>query len=501
MAYKPLPIVEVSLDEVEVDLDNYRIPDRPAANEAAAMDYLFLHADAFGLARMILRDGYFDSEPLIVVEVGSKYVVLEGNRRLSALKALRDPSVVPEHETVIRALLKRFALEADNLPDTVRALIAPNRASARLHIARVHTTQWKKPCGRDEQANYYYDSVRNGSRTVQDLKDEFPGVTVVRFIKMAVMRRFLKGVKFRDASLHGYVTKPGLTMSAFEYAYRHTSIAEAMGIFFTEDGQLRPLAKTPEEIGAALTKRQREAVEYLMTQFRAPGGLNTRSEEFRAGTPRHTDLVNRLWGRTAGASAASPAEGRSDDSEADGSDGSGASGADAEPGEAGAGTGGPGAGTDDGAGRRGPNRPDTKDKLDLTGLDYTSHVPTNLQLRYYELRRLNLRDNPIAAAVLLRTVLETTIKFHFEASPTPASRELSEVFKLVESTYGKEKPLRNAINRIKNGPATTPGSIQWFNQAAHSIDAVITAQDVREAFLLVNPLLRRLLRPPASQGT
>ena len=98
-------------------------------------------------------------------------------------------------------------------------------------------------------------------------------------------------------------------------------------------------------------------------------------------------------------------------------------------------------------------------------------------------------------------MLETTIKFHFEASITPARGELSEVFRLVVSTYGKEKALRNAISRAQNGSAATPGSLQWFNQAAHSIDAVITAQDVREAFLLVNPLLRRLLRPPAVPGS
>lgn len=500
MAYKALPIVEVGLDELRVDLGNYRIPDRPTS-QAAAMDYLFLYADTVGLARMILRDGYFDSEPLIAVEDKPGYVVLEGNRRLSALKALRDPAVVPEHEATIRALLKRFQLEAENLPDTVRVLIAPSRASARQHIARLHTTQSKKPWGRDEQANYYYNSVRNGTQTVEQLKQEFPGVNVVRFIKLAVMRRFLKGVKFRDESLHVYVTKPGLKMSGVEYAYRPSEIAEAMGVFFAEDGQLRPLTKTPEAIGAALKKRQREAVEYLMTQFRAPGGFNTRSDEFRPGTDEYTDLVNRLWGRSPGESAGSPTGEGGDEPEADDP-------ADPESGNDGDGAGGTGTGTggspEDGGdetGRRGPNHPDTKDKLDLAGLDYSTHVPTNLQRRYHELRRLNLRDTPIAAALLLRTVLETTIKFHFEASATPASRELSEVFKLVASTYGKEKSLRNAISRVQNGPASTPGSIQWFNQAAHSIDAVITAQDVRDAFLLVNPLLRRLLRPPASPGT
>lgn len=493
MAYKPLPIVEVSLDDVQLDLDNYRIPVRPN-DEAAAMDHLFTSEKVLDQARMILRDGYFDNEVPIVVEEGGKYVALEGNRRLSALKALRDPTVIPSHEQAVRALLKRRAVEAENLPESIRVFIVPSRDVARPHVARLHTTQSKKPWGRDEQANYYY-SLLDGRRTVADLRDEFPGVQVVRFIKMAVMRRFLKGVRFHDGSLHAYVIGPGLTMSVFEYAYRHTSIAEAMGAFFEDDGQLRPRNKTPEKIGAALTKRQRESVEYLMTQFRA-GDLNTRSAAFRKDSPENKDLVNRLWGRTASESTGASADYDSGDDSSEtgtGGDGSGAQGH-----EAGAGAEGSQSDTDGKTGGRGPNHPDTKDKFDLAGLDYTTHTPTNLQLRYHELRKLSLREVPIAAAVLLRTVFETTVKFHFEASASPATGELSQAFKLVASTYGKEKALRQPIGRIESGQASTPGSIQWFNLAAHSADVVITAQDVREAYRVINPVLRRLLRPPTS---
>ncbi|MEO7285925.1 MAG: hypothetical protein ABI140_03295 [Jatrophihabitantaceae bacterium] len=481
---------------MQLDLENYRIPVRPD-DQAAAMEHLFNSEKVMDQARMILRDGYFDNEVPIVVEEGGRYVALEGNRRLSALKALRDPTVVPSHEQAVRALLKRRAVEAENLPESIRVFIVPSRDLARPHVARLHTTRSKKPWGRDEQANYYY-SLLSGRRTVADLKEEFRGVQVVRFIKMAVMRRFLQGVQFHDGSLHEYVSGPGLTMSVFEYAYRHVSIAEAMGAFFEDDGQLRPKTKVSEKIGAGLTKRQRDAVEYLMTQFRA-GDLNTRSAAFRKDTPENTDLINRLWGRTPGGSAGGSADDDSGAPPGDDSSETGGGGADG-PGH-GAGAAGSNNEGGDNAGGRGPNHPDTKDKLDLAGLDYWTHTSTNLQLRYQELRRLSLGEFPIAAAVLLRTVLETTIKFHFEAAAVPVTGELSQVFKLVASTYGKEKALRQPIGRIESGQASTQGSIQWFNLAAHSADVVITAQDVREAFRTVHPVLRRLLRPPASSAS
>ena len=63
---------------------------------------------------------------------------------------------------------------------------------------------------------------------------------------MAVIRRFLAGVRFSDHSLHEYVTGSSLTMSAFEYAYRRRDLAEAIGVIFYQDGHLMPRKSTPE---------------------------------------------------------------------------------------------------------------------------------------------------------------------------------------------------------------------------------------------------------------
>ena len=45
------------------------------------------------------------------------------------------------------------------------------------------------------------------------------------------------------------------------------------------------------------------------------------------------------------------------------------------------------------------------------------------------------------------------------------------------------------------------GSIQWFNLIAHSADASVSADDVRQAWKVVNPLLRRLLRPSSQASS
>ncbi|WP_404380323.1 hypothetical protein LL946_10315 [Knoellia locipacati] len=493
MTYQALPIETHTLDELALDLDNYRIPVR-SADENSALNYLYAEEDVFETAKMIIRDGYFDNEVPIVVEDGKRYTVLEGNRRVSALKVLADPSLIPDHEDVIRGLLKRYATEAADLPTAIRVLVAPTRDAAARHIARLHTTVPKKRWSRDQQAKYYF-SLLGSTTTVEDVRRAYPGVSVPRFIKMAVMRQFLGGVKFTDRTLHEYVTGERLTMSAFEYAYKKAAIAAAIGASFNRDGLLLPVAKSPERIGADLEGQQLAAVEYLMAEFRA-GRLNTRSPEFGKDTPELARLLAALTGVAPEAEPQDPDDPDGDPEDPGSEDpwvddpDDGPDGGSADP------KGDPGSGDP-----RGPNHPDTKDRLILTGLDFTTHASVNLQNRYHELQRLALSRTPVAAAMLMRAVLESTIKFHFEGTATPAHGQLKDCITVVKTAYGKEKEVREAINKIDSADARTPGTVRWFNDVTHSADAVPTPQTVRDALRLLHPLLRLLLRPAQPLGS
>lgn len=499
MAYEQLPIVEVDLDQLLLDLENYRIPTR-RDDEPGALKYLFASEDVLGAARLILRDGYFDNEVPIVTSASagggsSPYTVLEGNRRVSALKALQDPTIVPRHEAEIRALLKRYAVEAENLPKRIRVIVAPDRATAAPHVARLHTGISKRRWSRDQQATFYYSLV-DELTTVDDVKAQYPDVEVSRFMRMAVMRRFLNAAPFSDHTLRQYAASDDLAMSAFEYAYRSKEIASAIGVAFDKDGMLLPRASTPEKIAAKLTKKKLNALEYLVSEFRA-GQLNTRSPEFKKRNPEYQSLVDRLNGvPTAAPSQPTPPSPPAQPTPSSLSQGSAPSG----PNAGGGGAAPTPSGSPGGTGSRGPNHPDTKDTLDLSGLDY-ENAPLNLKLRYFELRKISLSNLPIAVAILMRSVLEATIKVHFEGSPIPATGQLSDVFKHVAQAYGREKSVKSTIDTIQSGNAHKHGSIQWFNLIAHSADASVSPDDVRQAWKVVNPLLRYLLRPISQKSS
>ncbi|MBN9152401.1 MAG: hypothetical protein J0J05_00230 [Microbacterium sp.] len=503
MAYEQLPMVEVDLDGLLLDLENYRIPTR-RDDEAGALKYLFASEDVLGAARLIIREGYFDNEVPIVISATpsgklDRYTVLEGNRRVSALKALQDPTIVPGHEAQLRALLKRYAVEADNLPQRIRVLVAPDRATAAPHVARLHTGISKRRWSRDQQATFYYSLV-DDQTTVEDVKAQYPDVEVARFMKMAVMRRFLSAAPFSDHSLRDYAASDDLAMSAFEYAYRNKDIASAIGVEFDKDGMLLPRPSTPEKIAAKLPKKRLIALEYLVGEFRA-GRLNTRSPEFKKRSADHQPFVDRLNG-VVSIPATTPPAPTAPTPTGPVQPGSGGTATSTKGGQSsggGAQPQGPETGTAGGPGSRGPNHPDTKDTLDLSGLQYES-APLNLKLRYFELRKIGLGNLSISAAILMRSVLEATIKVHFEGSSTPVTGELSAVFKQVATSYGQDKSLKSTIAAIQSGNAHRHGSIQWFNLLAHSADASANADDVRQAWKVVSPLLRRLLHPPTQTG-
>jgi hypothetical protein len=95
-AYDLPPIGEaqkVSVELLDFDEHNPRFtPDKKpdGSSDAAVVAMLATSADLSELIQSISTSGYINIEPLIVIERNGRLAVLEGNRRLAAVKVLRD---------------------------------------------------------------------------------------------------------------------------------------------------------------------------------------------------------------------------------------------------------------------------------------------------------------------------------------------------------------------------------------------------------------------------
>jgi hypothetical protein len=72
------------------------------------------------LAMSIAANGFFPHEPLFVIEDDGKHIVIEGNRRLAALKLLRDPVLRKRLRiTDLPALSEKKQKELDKIPTVI----------------------------------------------------------------------------------------------------------------------------------------------------------------------------------------------------------------------------------------------------------------------------------------------------------------------------------------------------------------------------------------------
>lgn len=87
----------VPLERLQADPRNPRLTEAEqasAGSQATLLQLIDREYDPLTIAESISEHGYFASEPMIVLDEGSDMLtVLEGNRRLAALKGLADPNV------------------------------------------------------------------------------------------------------------------------------------------------------------------------------------------------------------------------------------------------------------------------------------------------------------------------------------------------------------------------------------------------------------------------
>ena len=87
--------LEVSIDSLAFDKENPRLPSSVRGQrEARLLDYLATETAIEKLMSSIGENGFFPGEALVAMPSNSKYIVIEGNRRLAALKLLQDPTQV-----------------------------------------------------------------------------------------------------------------------------------------------------------------------------------------------------------------------------------------------------------------------------------------------------------------------------------------------------------------------------------------------------------------------
>ena len=123
--------VFIAPSKLRFDMNNPRFIEGQFKTEHDVTEHLVDEADVNELVQSILSAGYVDYEPLIVLEKDN--TVLEGNRRLAALRLIGTPSL---RQKIKYQLPTIEGAEAP--PETVRVRYVKNRSEARSFIGFKH---------------------------------------------------------------------------------------------------------------------------------------------------------------------------------------------------------------------------------------------------------------------------------------------------------------------------------------------------------------------------
>jgi len=148
-------IKNIDIADLKLDLYNPRMPkSKQGKDEKSVIEFMLLEAATLELMLAIGENDFFTGEMLLVIpdeNEYNKYVVIEGNRRLTAVKLLNNPELT----TVKKISTTEIAESAKFKPNTLFCLVFNNRDEIIKYLGFIHITG-KKSWRLLEKARYLY---------------------------------------------------------------------------------------------------------------------------------------------------------------------------------------------------------------------------------------------------------------------------------------------------------------------------------------------------------
>lgn len=478
-------------DQLFLDPKNVRLETTSAQVEADIIEDLFDNENAFDLVDAIGKIGYLTHEIPIVVKRQGKYIVVEGNRRLAALKAIQNPKIVPAYQSRVTAVVKTLGKARDKLT-SIEVLVAPNQTQADQLIAALHTSNPRKAWSPARQAAFFQAQIDAG-RKYKQLLTRYPTVDVPSFVLRARLVNRLKTAVAGEPDLADFIGskewKNGF--SALTRIFESKDFRDATGIGLDSDGNLE----------SSLSDAHLDAVARLIVQGLQDRSINTRTLN-KITSPRFVQLMTEVRAAIGGTTPAST-----------GPTGSGTSGGGTAATGGGTGTHAGGTGATGKAGKSGTGTAGakTKTKVKTTSLPIGNVTVPDvygepLKAHFAELSVINIQRTPNAAFLMLRAILEKSVKAYADAKGIDIAKtkhhnngrvQLHNCLTWVVEYWGKnKKDLVDPAKRVQGGRlAEFTATKDALNAANHNYKFGVDPDEVERAWQSIDPLLRELLAP------
>jgi hypothetical protein len=448
-------IKEYSIAALYLDQHNIRTPISEEDQNALIRD-MFANEDAFEIVKSYVQNGVFPDEFPICIKENGKRIIIEGNRRLAALKALNESNIVP-------AWAKRIKVLRNPNITNIRIVLAPSRKAAIKHIANKHTINYRRPWKPLRQAYFYQSQIDNG-KSITELISEFPDHDVPRFIKMLEMHHFAKSVEIHD-SLKGKVHDDrNFPITNLERFYDDKNVSKFLGIEFDSLGKVKGKIDKNEFV-----KGLAKIIEDVAT-----GEIDSRKYNT---IEQRKNYINSLPDQYKPDLSKSGSFGRSDFKELHAPEN-----------------------------RKGKKQERSRKKP--RGLFFQADIPfrlssTSLRIMYNELRNIDVATFPNATHDLLRSFLECSLEVYLKKTneyglvkkhrKTPTLNEMLN-FVYAQCTSIQSASIKQVAHQIQADWGQSY-SLERMNMINHIADWTSSEKEVRSAWGKIEGLFKTLLNP------
>jgi len=223
----------IEVEKLVFDPKNPRVPQslQGIEDEAKIINYMVQYGNVTDLMLSIAETGYSDAEPLLVVQGDKgKYVVVEGNRRLAALKLLNNPNLTDIRVKAINEIIENAKTE---IPQKVPCVVYQNRNYILDYLGYRHITG-VKDWGPLEKARYLeqlYD-VNNGEQNKGTIYSKLAKMIGSKPNYVYKLHQALKLYdKANDEAYYGAkITEEQISFSLITTALGYNEIVEFLGL-------------------------------------------------------------------------------------------------------------------------------------------------------------------------------------------------------------------------------------------------------------------------------
>lgn len=505
------------IDDLRLDPRNVRLELADGVTEGDIIQDLFSNEKVLNLVDGIAKVGYLTHEVPIVVRREGGLTVVEGNRRVAALKAIQNPYIAPQFQSYVTKLAKGIPNRESLRTITVK--LAPSEDEANQLVGAIHTGSQRRAWSPNRQAAFFQAQLDAG-KSAHELIQQYPTVDVKKFILRSRFLELFRSVTFVDLELKNYVTGRRFPVSTLERLYPNEEFLRILGLRVEPEPDCEIRVELPHDTLSAL-------VEKIVGDIKS-GKIDTRklnstsSKNYQEYLAELRDLINEVepespnGGRSPGSQSGAGSGTNPEHAPNSGGASSSRPGANGSTAAAGASTSGPGStmgpqgGGSSAAGtakqKAGPpaKRPRS---LDTSDISVPAVFPDSIRLILAELSRIDVTIYPNATMDLLRTFLEKSIKAYADRMGVDIrSQQSIQGFVMLSHclrwlydylpTVG-HRPLAQVVRKLESGRVSGyySASTDALNAINHNHKVHADAEDVRSCWSTMHELMKVILAP------